>query len=219
VIRERSATLLRRQDAWQFERARELVVEKVRSWASQQPDDNALYRYLEDEAESYFRVGQRRAKGNYSAALREVRERYQAGPVDRKEMIRDFSAGVFAALSADFRDNFLTVHSKLGRSIGFIAPRKGPHPRFVLGDTLLKTLVTANLRAGDALSFGALLERLYTRYGIVVGPQEADKAGLIERLRINEEYYTYNRDALLARMKRAGLVTQYSDATALVSRQ
>jgi hypothetical protein len=41
---------------------------------------------------------------------------------------------------------------------------------------------------------------------------------LLERLRINEEYYAHNRDALLARMQRAGLVTQYSDATALVSR-
>jgi hypothetical protein len=133
-------------------------------------------------------------------------------------MITDFSDRVFATLSTDFRDNFLAVHSKLGRAIGLLAPRKGPHPRFVLGDTLLKTLVTANLRAGDTLSFGALLERLYARYGVVVGPQEADKAGLVERLRINEEYYSHNRDALLARMKRAGLVTQYSDATALVSR-
>jgi hypothetical protein len=215
VIRERSATLLRRQDAWQLERARDLVVEKVRSWAAQQTDNNALYSHLEDEAQRYFRGGMTRAKG----VLREVSERYRTGPVDREELIRDFSAGVFTTLSADFRDNFLAVHSKLGRAIGLIAPRKGPHPRFVLGDTLLKTLVMANLRSGDALSFGALLERLYTRYGIIVGPQEADKAGLTERLRINEEYYTHNRDALLARMKRAGLVTQYSDATALVSRQ
>ncbi len=99
-----------------------------------------------------------------------------------------------------------------------IAPRKGPRPRSFLSDTLLKTLVIANLRADETLSFGGLLERLYIRYGIVVGPGEARDSGLAERLRINEEYYAHNRDALLARMKRAGLVTQYSDATALVSR-
>jgi len=126
--------------------------------------------------------------------------------------------GVFNALNADFRENFLAVHGKLGRAIGLIAPRKGPRPRFVLGDTLLKTLVMANMHSGETLSFGALLERLYQRYGIIVGPGEAHDAGLVAILRINEEYYARNRDALLIRMKRAGLVTQYSDATALVHR-
>jgi hypothetical protein len=53
----------------------------------------------------------------------------------------------------------------------------------------------------------------------LVGPGEARAAGLAERLRINEEYYTRNREALLARMQRAGLLTQYSDATALVHRR
>jgi hypothetical protein len=150
--------------------------------------------------------------------LRELNTRYAVGEAYREEMIREFSTGVFDALSTDFRDNFLAVHGKLGRAIGLIAPRKGPRPRFILGDTLLKTLVIANLRAGDTLNFGAFLERLYLRYGIVVGPGEADKSGLLQRLRINEEYYTHNRDTMLDRMKRAGLVTQYSDATALVSR-
>ena len=55
--------------------------------------------------------------------------------------------------------------------------------------------------------------------GIIVGPGEARTAELMERLRINEEYYTRNRDALLGRMQRAGLLTQYSDATALVRRR
>jgi hypothetical protein len=218
VIRDRSAALLRRQEVWQLERARELVAEQMHCWANEQPDDDALYNHLEHETANYFRVGGTRAKGNYKTALREVRTRYGSEPFDREAMIRDFSTGVFSVLSTDFRDNFLAVHSKLGRAIGLIAPRKGPRPRFVLGDTLLKTIVTANLRADDTLNFGELLERLYDRYGIVVGPGEADKAGLLERLRINEEYYAHNRDALLARMQRAGLVTQYSDATALVSR-
>jgi hypothetical protein len=218
VIRERSAALLRRHDAWQLERARELVAEHVRSWAAQQPDDGALYNYLQQEASNYFRVGGTRARGNYSGALREVRERYQAGPIDREALMSDFTTGVFDVLSNDFRTNFLAVHSRLGRAIGLIAPRKGPRPHFALGDNLHKTLVTANLRSDQTLSFGALLEQLYARYGVIVGPGEVHDAGLAERLRINEEYYAHNRDALLDRMKRAGLVTQYSDATALVSR-
>lgn len=218
AIRERSATLLRRYDSWQADRARELVAEQMHAWAAEQPADTDLAEYLGEIAARYFRVGGTRMKGNYTAALNEVRARYQTQPLDRTALIRDLSAGVFEALRSDFRDNFQAVHGRLGRAIGLIAPRKGPSPRFVLGDTLLKTLVMANLRPGETLTFGALLERLFGRYGIVVGPGEARDAGLVERLRINEEFYTYNREALLARMTRAGLVTQYSDATSLVKR-
>jgi hypothetical protein len=218
VIRERAAAQLRRHDNWQIERARDMVTEKVREWAAQEPDDQRLLEFLNQEAQSYFGRARTRAKEAYDIRLRELNARYNTGETYREEITRTFSENVFSAISADFHANFLAVHGKLGRAIGLIAPRKGPRPRFVLGDTLLKTLVTANLRAGETLSFGTLLERLFTRYGIIVGPGEARDAGLVERLRINEEYYAHNRDALLARMKRAGLVTQYSDATALVSR-
>lgn len=217
VIRERSAALLRRHEAWQIERARELVTEQMRSWAAEQPDDELLLDYLHGLAEREFGRAKTRAKEAYDRRIAELGSNYAKGG-SRDELIHNFSATVFDALSADFRDNFLAVHNRLGRAIGLVAPRKGPRPRFALGDTLLKTLVTANLHEGETLSFGSLLARLYERYGIVVGPGEAREAGLVERLRINEEYYARNRDVLLARMKRAGLVAQYSDATALVRR-
>lgn len=217
VIRERSAVLLRRHDAWQLDRVREVIYDQVREWAEREPDDRELYVSLKNAARDYFLVGRKRAQGNYESALREVQARYEQRQ-DRDVLVHDFAETVFGALSVDFRTNFLAVHSKLGRAIGLIAPRKGPSPRFVLSDTLLKTLVVTNLRPGAAVSFGELLERLYQRYGMIVGPGEARDSGLLESLRINEEYYAHNRDALLNRMKRAGLVTQYSDATALVNR-
>jgi hypothetical protein len=218
AIRERSAALLRRHEAWQLDRARELVTEQVRRWAADESDDAHLLKHLHGLAEQDFGRAKTRAKGTYDQRIRELNARYDAGEMSREVLIRSFADGVFDALSADFRENFLVVHSRLGRAIGLIAPRKGSRPRFALGDTLLKTLVTANLRTGETFSFGALLGRLYERYGIVVGPGEAREADLVERLRINEEYYARNRDILLVRMKRAGLVTQYSDATALVRR-
>jgi hypothetical protein len=218
VIRERSAAQLRKHDAWQNERARELVTEQVRAWAAQQPDDALLLDFLAQQAEQDFGRARTRAKGVYERRLQELNTRYMTGAISREALICDMSNTIFGALSPDFRSNFLAVHGRLGRAIGLITPRKGPRPRFALGDTLLKTLITANLRNGETLSYGALLIRLYRRYGIVVGPGEAREAGLVERLRINEEYYAHNRDALLARMKRAGLVVQYSDATALVRR-
>jgi hypothetical protein len=57
---------------------------------------------------------------------------------------------------------------------------------------------------------------LYQRYGFVIGPGEAHISGLFDRQRINAEYYDRNRAALLEKMNHAGLVIEYSDATALV---
>ena len=218
MIREKSAGLLRKHDAWQNERARDYVLEQVRSWAVVQPDDTQLVDTLEAEAEQYFGRARTRAKGMYEQRVRELRMRYGSQAVSREVLIQDVGDAIFHSLSSDFHTHFVAVHGRLGRAIGLIAPRKGPRQRFVLGDTLLKTLVLAHVRAGETLAFGALLERFYQRYGIVVGPGEARDAGLTERLRIDEEHFTRNREALLSRMKRAGLVTQYSDATALVRR-
>ncbi len=192
----------------------------MREWSAQEPDGEQLLSYLEDMAGQFFSVGATRAKGNYTSALNEVKERYGQACVDREALIRDYSGAIYEALSPEFRKNFLGVHRKIGRAIGLIVPRKGPHARFALGDTLLKTLIMALLpRESAPVTFGKLLEDLYARYGIIVGPGEARQAGLIERLRINEEYYTRNRDALRDRMQRAGLLAQYSDATALVRRR
>jgi hypothetical protein len=220
IIRDRSASALRQQDDWQLRQARDLVEQKVRAWAAQEPDDQQLLQHLEDETAQYFSIGATVAKKNYERALREVRAHYSTADTDREALIQEYSAAIFETLSPEFRKNFLGVHRKIGRAIGLVAPRRGPQVRFALGDTLLKTLVMALLtRDAAPIPFGTLLERLFDRYGIVVGAGEARAAGLVERLRINEEYYTRNRDGLLVRMQRAGLLTQYSDATALVRRR
>lgn len=218
VVRDQSAGLLREQDDLQLRQARELIDQKLQQWASQRPPTKELSEHLQDEAELFFQIGQTTARNKYKNAVREVRAQYTTIP-NHEHLIQSYGDAIFEALNGDFRKNFLGVHRKIGRAIGLIAPRKGPQIRFVLGDTLLKTLVMAMLERNDQLPFGAFLEQLYIRYGIIVGPGEARIAGLMEHLRINEEYYARNRDALLGRMQRAGLLTQYSDATALVRRR
>lgn len=219
VMRAQSAALFREQDDLQLRRARELVEQKVHAWAANQPDSAQLGAYLEDEAESFFQIGRTRARGKYNAALGALQTRHSHA-ASREELIEHYSEAIYEALNSEFRKNFLGVHRKIGRAIGLVAPRKGVQGRFVLGDTLLKTLVLATLpRNAPPMRFGTFLEQLHKRYGIVIGPGEARAAELLGRLRINEEYYARNRDALLGRMQRAGLLTQYSDATALVRRR
>lgn len=220
IVRDRSASLLREQDDRQLRRACELVINQVRTWAANAPvEEDRLLEHLEDEAKQDFGIAKTRTKHKLDNAIREIQARYTDGQVDRETLIRAYGEKVFEALSSDFRRNFLAVHRKIGRAIGLIAPRKGTQVRFVIGDTLLKTLVLATLVRGSApVRFGQFLKLLYEKYGIIVGPGEAHQAGLVEKLRINEEYYSRNREALRVRMQRAGLVTQYSDATALVYR-
>lgn len=217
VVREQSAALLREQDDLQLRQARALVEQKVREWAARESDPERLGAIIEEEAKEFFLIGQTKAKSKYDQALRGARARAME---DREVAIQAYTDAIFEALSTEFRKNFLGVHRKIGRAIGLIAPRKGPSIRFVLGDTLLKTLTLAMLRPKTETeqAFGDFLEELYRRYGIVVGAGEARDAGLLARLRINEEYYAHNRDALRERMQRAGLLTQFSDATALVRR-
>jgi|GEM_PF-1029876 len=221
IVRDCSARLLREQDDRQLRRARDLVMERVETWAAAAPaESDRLLAYLEDEAQRDFGFARTRTKHKLDNAVREIQMRYTAGEVPRETLVQAYGDKIFEALSSDFRRNFLAVHRKVGRAIGLIAPRKGGQVRFVLGDTLLKTLVLATLPRGAApVRLGDFLKLLYERYGIVVGPGEAHAADLVERLRINEEYYSRNREALRARMQRAGLLTQYSDATALVHRR
>jgi hypothetical protein len=218
VVRDQSAGLLREQDDLQLRQARDFIDQKLHEWAAQKPLNEELSEYLQNEAGLFFQIGQTTVRRRYDTMLREVRAQYDAAP-NHERLLQSYGDVIFEALNGEFRKNFLGVHRKIGRAIGLIAPRKGPQIRFVLGDTLLKTLVMSMLGRDNQLPFGTFLEQLQARYGIIVGPGEARAAELMERLRINEEYYTRNRDALLSRMQRAGLLTQYSDATALVRRR
>ncbi|NJN19794.1 MAG: hypothetical protein HC822_27935 [Oscillochloris sp.] len=120
IIRHHSASMLRQLDDWQLRQARDLVEQKVREWATKPSEDQQLIEHLEDETERFFSLGRTRSKGNYNTALREIRERYASGGVDRIRLIEGFSSAVFEALSSEFRKNFLGVHRKIGRAIGWL---------------------------------------------------------------------------------------------------
>ncbi|RMD82122.1 MAG: hypothetical protein D6823_01555, partial [Chloroflexi bacterium] len=134
-------------------------------------------------------------------------------------IIEHYSQMMYEVTERNFRQHFIPIHRRLGRAIGLIAPQRGPQPRFVLGDTLLKTLTMTVIKPFEqAISFGEFLTRLYQRYGIIIGPGEARASRLLERAGVNEGVFARNRERLLERMKFAGLATIYSDATAMVHR-
>lgn len=134
--------------------------------------------------------------------------------VERQRAI--FGEKLQELLIDEFDKHFEGIHRKLAKYCGFVAPLVGSPQRYVLQNNLLKTLVYANLGPGEGMEFTDFLERLYQKYGLVVGLRQARDSGLFERHRLNAEYYEQNQTVLLEKLKNAGLAFEYSDATAMV---
>jgi hypothetical protein len=218
VLRAQSANFFREQEQHQIDRARSYVFEQLARWALNIPDDQQLLDELATRVEQHFSFRTKKSRDSHRQLVERLRTKYETQSLNQPKLLRDYCDAIFQNAESEFERNFLGVHRTLAKAIGFVAPRKGQNARFVLGDNLLKALVLANLGPNEQMRLGEFLERLYLRYGLVIGLGEASAANLVNRLRINTEYYERNRTAFLNKLQRAGLVTQYSDATALVHR-
>jgi hypothetical protein len=215
VIRRISAALYKEQEQRQIRAARDYVQVQVQAWATHIKGDQLPSR-LQEKAEAHFDVS-RLHKGtleHYEQEVKRVSTQFRKGRLDRQAYLRVYADLLTDLLLDAFRKHFIGVHRKLAQGIGLVAPRHGRHQRFVLGDTLLKALVLANV--DGEMPYDDFLQRLYARYGLVIGRAEAQRAGLNARHSINTGYYDANREALLVKLKNAGLLHEYSDATAMV---
>lgn len=218
VVRQFSAALYKEQEQQQFKVAREYVAECTRAWADQFQGNQDFANLLAQEAEAHFSIKnlERGTKQQYHQRRDQLQSQIMRGEITEANFLESYTQELTELLFNGFTKHFVGVHRKLGRSIGFIAPQKGSNQRFVLGDTLLKALVLANVTPGSVIPYDELLERLHRRYGFVIGLREARLSGLYERHSINASYFDDNRMALLEKMKSAGLLREYSDATAMV---
>ncbi|MBN2267714.1 MAG: hypothetical protein JW725_05265 [Candidatus Babeliaceae bacterium] len=208
VIRQVSATLFQEQEARIIQAGKEYVSQFVRDHS----DDT-------DVAWSYFGISRlsKDTRKSFEDKKHKLDAAYQRAEIALDKYLKRYAEILWNLLINDFRKNFLGVHRKLSKSVGFVAPKKGAGARFVLDDNILKALTLANVSKQE-MTYDEFLARLYLRYGIVVGPIEARQSGLFERQRINVEYYDRNKIALLEKMKFAGLATEYSDATAMIGK-
>ncbi|MFQ3682625.1 hypothetical protein [Roseiflexus sp.] len=215
VIRSLSASQLQKHEQWQIECVKHLIKARVEDIADRTSGERFL-ETIRDEVSNYFGGTRRKSREQFEREMQRLKGyTAQRSQAQVSEQVIDV---LYDVMGRNFRDHFIGIHRRLGRSIGLIAPSRGPQPRFVLGDTLLKTITMAVLPAGKSMTFGQFLETLYKRYGIIIGPGEARKAQFQERYPINAGAFSRNRDRFLLRMKLAGLLTQYSDATAIVYR-
>lgn len=214
AIRNVSAATFRDQDTLIRQKALRFLREHIALWRTANPTLSAI----DSEARAHFglRLLRHVRRNQLDTKLNSLEDAVGAGTLSFDQALERYTGELEAILMEDFDKNFKGVHTKLAKAIGLVAPYKGPNPRYVLSDRLLRAITFALVPAGSHCTYHHFLQELYQRYGIVIGYQEARKAGLVERHRINSEYYQRNAAAFLEKLQHAGLAVEYSDATALV---
>ncbi|MGE7767275.1 hypothetical protein [Peribacillus sp. NPDC096540] len=94
--------------------------------------------------------------------------------------------------------------------------KAGTNYRYTMTDNFIQSLVFANVKPGETMEFSEFLEAIYQEYGFVIGDIQAKQSGLYESSKLNISYYNKNVLALRSKLKKNGLLIEYSDATAMI---
>lgn len=103
-------------------------------------------------------------------------------------------------------------HRVIGRNIGLISRRGTNRFRYAPTDALIKTLLLTTVP--QRMEFGEFLATLHARYGIVIGPVEAEKE--LPATRFDQKTLKDNARRLEDRLASLGLLRRLSDACAYV---
>ncbi len=116
------------------------------------------------------------------------------------------------AALARHRQHTANVHRNYGRDVGLVSKRGTNRLRYAPTDELLKALILANV--DRRMEYKEFLTRLFDRYGLVIGDQEAEKV-LVEG-EFDKKVFHANSQRLEQRLMSLGLLRRLSDACAYV---
>lgn len=198
---------------------RELV--RQRSIASYFENDALSRRAAEAYAERFLE-GEAWAAAN-DESLPDLERLDVAAAILKREFSyapKELHVGTVSELMAQFRqaleakhdDNWGSVHADYGRDIGLVSKRGTNRKRYAPTDDLLKTLVMAQVP--KRVEFGKFLAELYSQYGLVFGPVEAEAA--LAETSFDASSFERNRERLEARLSSMGLLKRLSDGCAYV---
>ena len=125
-----------------------------------------------------------------------------------------------ASLIADLRTTALAghkqhvanIHRSYGRDIGLVSKRGTNKLRYAPNDNLLKTLLLANVK--ERMELSEFLERLYGRYGLVIGDKQAEQVLPTEQY--DKKAFQANARRLEGRLGSLGMLKRLSDGCAYV---
>jgi len=141
-----------------------------------------------------------------------LEEHKSVGDLDkfRQEVIKFFKAR--------HTREFSRVHLTYGREAGLVSKRATNRYRYAPTDHLVQSLVLANVV--EELSFEEFMDKLYHRYGMVIGPRQG--AALTEdgydqlAKSVSGQAFRHNQSRLEARLKSMGMLRRLSDSQAYV---
>lgn len=133
---------------------------------------------------------------------------------------KDVSTKLFSTVKEVISDQLkrhqLSITRTLARDGGIGNFKTGTSYRYTMTDTFLQTLVFVNVQPNESIEYSEFLERLYNKYGFIIGESQSRESGLYESSRLNISYYQKNEHALRSKLKKNGLLLEYSDATAMI---
>ena len=111
------------------------------------------------------------------------------------------------------RNNISTLIEPLGKNSGFITARRGVGTWFDASDEFLEALVLGNSGA-NAITVDDFLEKIYNRYGIVIGSKEASNA--FKKRTFDPLSFENNMKIFERRMTNLGYIRRLSDDCAFI---
>lgn len=110
------------------------------------------------------------------------------------------------------RQHVANIHRNYGREIGLVSKRGTVKLRYAPNDSLLKTLLLANVE--KRMELNDFLAKLMTRYGIVFGDREAEN--VLTKGDFDKKAFRANSRRLEQRLGSLGVLKRLSDACAYV---
>lgn len=110
------------------------------------------------------------------------------------------------------RRHVANIHRNYGRDVGLVSKRGTNKLRYAPNDGLLKSLILANVE--HRLEFKEFLNRLFERYGLVIGEREAER--VLSKDDFDKKAFQANSDRLEQRLTSLGVLRRLSDACAYV---
>jgi hypothetical protein len=133
-----------------------------------------------------------------------------------QDVIEKIFPAVQEAISSQLKKHQLSIIRGIVRDGGMGGFRAGTNYRYFMTDKFLEMLVLINVRPQCALEFSEFLDHLYDEYGFVIGEKHARLSGLYEKSKLNISYFQKNEQSLREKLKKNGLLIEYSDATAMI---
>ena len=106
---------------------------------------------------------------------------------------------------------------KIGKDIGLIIPLRGDNMRFSMNDSIIRFLVLSLVEPETKITLKTFLRKMYTHFGIVIGPEEYYK--YIQENNLGNKdvsFLSYNLIEFQNLLRKNGFLRELSDATSIV---